>query len=292
MQFQAKYLILAGLAIAASTVTLVNSAHADDDRNQWPFLRLQKKPEQSLQRGHASINGVVSAGGFLVNNPEGGVQFPDGSVLKSAKGGGGSGVQGPKGDKGDPGPKGDPGVKGDPGAAGAQGIQGLQGDVGAPGPKGDRGDVGPQGPEGPPGTGGSGDAWSIFGDGRTIGLDLAFASDPLSLTVDSPSNKFILTASASHYFMATAAFANSTTANYSLAIRPASGGAFVMMGGQSYSTFWARPDNSYQFDTKTMTLSGVLSGLPVGSYQVGLVASSSDMPLFSAGSNVMVQKVR
>jgi hypothetical protein len=73
---------------------------------------------------------------------------------------GAQGPQGEKGDPGDPGPagaQGSQGAKGDPGPAGPAGAPGAKGDkgdpgdngvAGPPGAKGDKGDSGPQGPQG------------------------------------------------------------------------------------------------------------------------------------------------
>lgn len=290
MQLQGKYWTLAGLAIVASTLTMVSAATAGDGNNHWPFLKLQPRNEAQAQRGNTAISGVSSAREFMINSREGGIRFPDGSFQKSASNGSGGGAQGPKGDKGD---RGDQGPKGDAGADGAAGQKGDKGDQGEAGPKGDTGATGPQGPAGPSGGGGGGmEAFAKSGNGRTIEFDSNFASEVVAVSVEGPSDKLIISASASHYLMATAAFTNSTTATYLLAIRQVGSADFTIIGAPTYSTFWARPDNSYGYDTKTISLSGLATGLPSGNYEVGIVAATSDQPLFAAGSNVLVQKIR
>jgi hypothetical protein len=112
------------------------------------------------------------------------------------------------------------------------------------------------------------------------------------ITVDSTANKVVVNVTSTHYLMATASFSNSTTASYSLGYMPTGGGAFTLVGAPNFVSFWARPDNSYQFDTKTISMSGVLTGLAPGTYEVGLVGSSPDFTLFSVGSNLTVQKLR
>lgn len=291
MQLQGKHWTLAGLAIVASTLTMVSAASAGNGNSQWPFLRLQPRNEAQAQRGNTAISGISSAREFVINNREGGIRFPDGSFQKSASNGSGGGSQGPKGDKGDKGDRGEQGPKGDTGADGAAGPKGDRGDQGEVGPKGETGATGPQGPAGASGGGGM-EAFAKSGNGRTIDFDSNFASEVVAVSVEGPSDKLIISASASHYLMATAAFTNSTTATYQLAIRQAGSADFTFIGAPSYSTFWARPDNSYGYDTKTVSLSGLATGMPSGNYEVGIVAVTSDQPLFAAGSNVLVQKIK
>lgn len=270
------------ITVAASAATLwcFQSATAGHGHSHNPNVRLQQSASGSLQAGHTRISGQSSAAGFIVNSRNGGIRFGDGSLLKSASGvGGGGGSQGPKGDKGDKGDTGSPGAQGDPGERGE---------------KGDQGEQGPAGPAGPAGSGeGSAQLFSGFGRGSSLGPDPAFASNRLRVVVDGPEDKLLVTATASHYLQGTAGSEVSTIATYYVGLRLVGvPGDPEQYGATATLSFWPRPDNSYRFDTKTMSLNTLITGLAAGEYEVGLVGLSSDEPLIPLSGSVSVLKTR
>jgi hypothetical protein len=306
------------VAAVAASLWIFQSASAGDDESRVPFVRLQPGLG-ATQTGNSRINGSSAAGDFIVNKPDGGIQFGDGSVLKTATGAiGPAGPQGPKGDKGDqgenglrglPGEKGDKGDKGDTGEKGDKGDPGeagLRGEAGATGPKGDpgekgdkgdpgvKGDTGAVGPAGPPGqAGGGADIVSQSGIGSNLGSDPVFASNAALVTVDGPSDKLMVTASATHLLQATnGGFIRSTVATYYVGLKPSGGSTAQQYGALAHQSFWPRLDNSFKFDMKTMSLTALITNLPAGTYEVGLVGSSSDSPLVAVSGSVTVLKLK
>lgn len=282
MQFHGKYLFLASFAIVGASIWTGSTASADDDEGgKWPFVRLQASSRAPVQRGNTHIGGISSAANFEINHADGGITFADGSVMKSASSGGG---QGPKGDKGEKGDQGDKGDKGDRGDVGPEGPKG------ADGPQGAKGDTGPQGPAGPAGS--SVELFSVSGTGADMDQSERFVSDIVSVTVAGPSDKLLVSAAATHTFTATTSFEGSTMASYSLAVRLNGSSTFLKLGAPAYQSFWPRSDTGMRFHTETLSLSGVMSGLATGTYEVGMVGSCDDRSLTSVGSNVTVQRVR
>jgi hypothetical protein len=279
------------VAAIAATLWIFQSASAGDDQSKEPFVRLQTGPG-ALQAGSSRITGSSSASDFIVNSPDGGIQFGDGSVLKTASGA--TGATGPQGPQGLQGPKGDKGDTGDPGAKGDAGEKGDKGDKGDPGEKGDKGDTGAQGPAGPAGADGGGASLvSESGVGSSLTSIPAFASNAVVVNVDGPGDKLMVTASASHYLQGTVGSSvRSTVAAYYVGLRPTGSSAPQQFGPTAYQSFWPRPDNSYKFDMKTMSLTTVITNLPAGSYEVGLVGSSSDSTLGAVSSSVTVMKMK
>lgn len=270
------------VAALAATLWCAQSATAGHGHSKNPYVRLQQSAYGSLQAGHSRISGQSSASGFIVNSKNGGIQFGDGSVLKSARDGtGGVGPQGPKGDKGDS------------GAAGVDGAKGDKGDPGEKGEKGDQGETGPQGPAGPPGSGEGGSVQMLgaHGRGSNLGPNPAFASNVLRVTVDGPEDKLLVTGTASHYLQGTSGSEGSTVATYYIGLRPVGAlGDADQFGATMNLSFWPRPDNSYRFDTKTMSMNTLITGLAAGEYEVGLVGFSSDEPLMALTGSVSVMK--
>jgi hypothetical protein len=129
------------------------------------------------------------------------------------------------------------------------------------------------------------------GNGFDMGSDNAFVSDFATVTVNGTSDKLLVTASASHQLVATGSFESSSMAQYFIGVRPTGGSTFSQFGAKQIQTFWQRPDTSYKFQTNTVTMSTIVTGLPAGTYEIGLVGSCDERTLTAQGSNVTVQKV-
>jgi hypothetical protein len=296
MQFSKTAFGILALATVVVTFAFVSQAKADDETDQWPYVRLQNQNPGLVQRGNTNVNGISNAAGFHINAPGGAVKFSDGTQLASANDGpmgpagppGPAGPQGPAGPTGPMGPQGPQGAQGQQGETGATGPQGPAGPQGATGPQGPQGLQGPQGPAGPAGPGM--EFFAASSSGQFLDTMDRFAGDPAVVVVGATTDKLLVTASSSNFYTGTGSFEASVLAFYYVAIRPAAGGAFQSFGNGCLTSFWPRLDNGYSFDFKTTTLSAVVTGLAPGTYHVGLVGATDGSSLDPAGTNITVLK--
>lgn len=184
------------------------------------------------------------------------------------------GPQGPPGPQGAQGPQGAAGAQGPQGpqgATGAQGPQGPQGATGAQGPQGPQGATGatgatgPQGPQGPQGP--SGVAMTLFTAGSCTAptSTISFITPTVSVSVQANQRVVIF---------AHAALGASTNAANQLNIYPGfrpTAGAVTTVGGGMFGL--TCPTNSRQI----YSVSGVTPSLAAGTYEVGMVGSSSSV---------------
>jgi hypothetical protein len=263
----------------------------------------------SVYLGSTQLSGILIGGGgtqLIAPLPAG---FPVGSyrmVVMQASGSatfdvaigangatGATGPQGPAGPAGDPGlmgpegpmgppgpmgpqgpasPQGPQGFQGDPGFPGAAGPQGAQGPAGPQGPQGAFGPVGPQGPQGPAGS--SGVIASAFGTGLGVNTvptgstnsDAVFLAGQATVTI-APNQKIFVTSTASLGAGGTAAAGLNVWVCQKLS---SASGPTTDVGGGTFGL--ATPANTRQH----FTLSAVFSGLPAGTYSVGLCGYTTE----------------
>lgn len=165
-----------------------------------------------------------------------------------------AGPEGPQGPKGDTGPAGPQGPGGDPGPAGPAGPAGPQGPAGDPGPQ------GPAGPMGPSGISSTGFA---SGFGGNPGPNMAFVTTTATVTVQAGQKVLV---------NANKVFGTSVGADdLNLWI------GYIKQGDPAITTVGqgAFGNTLTAGQRTTMGLSAILSGLPAGTYRVGLVAQTS-----------------
>lgn len=169
------------------------------------------------------------------------------------------GPAGPAGPVGPAGPQRATGAVGPQGPTGAQGPAGQQGDTGAQGPQ---GVPGPQGPQGDPGV-----VQTLFASGAVTqpGASFDFIAPSVLVTIaDGESISVVSSAT-----MGTTLLFGGGALDLSIAYRP--------QGGGPVTTTVVATDESLGPFTKTIfTLNSVISGLPAGSYEVGLAGRSID----------------
>ena len=246
-----------------------------------------------------SASFVVAIGAQGPAGPQGvegapGVQGPTGAP-------GDPGLAGPAGPVGPAGPQGPAGPDGPVGPAGPQGAQGLTGAIGPAGSAGPQGPVGPAGPEGPKGqtgpTGATGAQGPIgpmgpFGPagptgamgppgptgvvggdfrvesapGATPNGTLTFLSPALPVTIAKAGQRIFVTAS-----RALGSTAASGGDSLTLWICSRGGGPLVQASATAMGGLKVGVNSRALF-----TLSGVISGLQAGTYQVGLCGTASN----------------
>ncbi|MFN0010402.1 MAG: hypothetical protein ACKVS8_02030 [Phycisphaerales bacterium] len=174
-----------------------------------------------------------------------------------------AGPQGPQGPQGVQGPQGPQGAAGPAGATGATGPQGAQGPQGATGAT---GASGPQGPQGPQGTSGVVGSASLSGQVPAITNTVAPVSIMATVTV-AAGQKVLVTANAA--FGSTFA-AGANQLNVYIGHRPAGGGVVTTVGGGVFGL------TVPQSQRHMYGLSAVVTGLPAGTYEFGLVGQSAN----------------
>jgi hypothetical protein len=237
-----------------------------------------KKADQSCKSGENAVD--------IHQNGQPGPVGPKGDTGPA----GPAGPAGPKGDTGAPGavgaqgavgatgpigPKGDPGAKGDTGATGPAGPQGAKGDTGATGaqgPQGPAGATGPQGPagpqgaQGPQGPAGSSGAVSV-GTRRsqtvTPTTTLAYLSPALSVTVAVGQTVLV----SAQINIGTSVAGGASGLRLWICYQP-SGGAIT----QAHPGDWIE-GQTVQNTLITYPITDTISGLPAGSYTVGICGS-------------------
>lgn len=297
MRLNGKVFGTATLGVVGAMFIVIGTAAAGGQDGNWSFLRLQGSKTALMQNGSTSQSGLNSAGGFKVNNPDGGIEFGDGTMLTTAQGTQGPpGPTGPQGPAGPQGPQGATGPQGPAGPQGPQGETGPQGPQGQTGPQGPQGEVGPQGPEGPQGppgpAGGGAEFFSASSDGAMLGFNDQFVGATVTVTVGASTDKLLVNGSTSNYWSASydPFMPNSNAAFFYVGLRRVGESSFVQLGTVQNSAYWARQDNSFYFDHETISMSAVATGLAPGDYEVGLVGRCLDDFLMPAGTNVTVIK--
>jgi hypothetical protein len=179
---------------------------------------------------------------------------------------GAQGPEGPPGPAGEPGPAGPDGPQGPAGPRGPDGPQGLQGQPGGDGPMGPIGPAGPLGPEGPQGPAGLVD--SFFAADAEPGISpngtLTFLSPALPVTIAKAGQRIFVTAS-----RALGSTAASGGDSLTLWICSRGGGPLVQASATAMGGLKVGVNSRALF-----TLSGVISGLQAGTYQVGLCGTA------------------
>lgn len=175
------------------------------------------------------------------------------------------GIAGPIGLTGPQGPQGIQGIPGLNGATGAQGPQGIQGATGNTGLTGATGPAGPAGPTGPQGAQGIINASSSATLVRTVTTTPSFLSTPIIVTI-AAGQKILVIANAG---MGSTAVGGGTGLSLFPGSRNTSGGTVTAFGGGIIGL--TVPQNQRQ----TFGISGVITGLPAGTYEVGLVGQAA-----------------
>ncbi len=186
---------------------------------------------------------------------------------------GAQGPPGPAGPEGPRGPEGPPGAPGEPGAvgpqgpagpAGADGPQGAIGPQGPQGPQGPAGPAGPQGPEGPQGPAGIVDGGFASGDGPAPNSTLTFLAPAVNMTLTKAGQRILVNGAralgSSHV---------NGGAALTLWICHQIGGAALTAVGPGMGGLQVGPNRRVSF-----SLSAIISGLPAGTYNVGLCGTA------------------
>ncbi len=187
---------------------------------------------------------------------------PQGTVgLQGPQGPAGS--IGPQGPQGPAGPAGADGPQGAIGPQGSQGPEGSAGPAGPMGPMGFMGPMGPQGPEGPLGPAGIVDGGSASGDGPAPNVTLMFLAPAVSVTLTKAGQRILVNASRA---------LGSTSVNggaaLTLWICHQNSGA-LQMAGAGMGGLQVGQNRRVSF-----SLSAIISGLPAGTYSVGLCGTA------------------
>lgn len=174
------------------------------------------------------------------------------------------GIEGPAGPTGPAGPQGPEGAQGPIGLTGPTGPQGPQGDPGTQGPTGDPGPQGPEGPRGPPGVIAT---YTQSGPGNSpVDASYTMLAPVVTVSITATEKVIVVTG--------ISAKSNSPTGSgfYSLNVcaHPLGQPSWWMYSALSHSgaSVFLPPNAAIP-----ISLSGVFSNLPVGTYEVGLCGS-------------------
>ena len=187
---------------------------------------------------------------------------------------GAAGVQGPQGPAGPAGPQGPfgpsgvAGAAGPAGPAGAQGLTGPVGPQGPAGPAGPQGGVGAQGPQGvagPQGPQGVVSTGFVSGSCSAITTSIGFISPTVTVTVAAGQKVFV-----SSNCALGAGASGATSLSLYIGFRSIVAGSPIQTSGGGTVGLTCPANNRHSFG-----LTAVLSGLPPGTYQVGLAGSST-----------------
>lgn len=183
------------------------------------------------------------------------------------------GPAGPAGADGAPGPAGPAGADGLPGPTGAQGPAGPAGPVGATGPAGPMGPfgpvgpMGPQGPEGPAGAGGVVNSAFVSAGGNNPTGTRDFLAAPVTLTLQSGQKAMVVSSKA----LGSSSVGGAANLNLYICYKLTSGGPISTIGAGSYGL------RVGQNDKAMFSLNAIVSGLPAGTYSVGLCGETTDL---------------
>jgi len=178
------------------------------------------------------------------------------------------GPVGPPGPQGDPGPMGPQGAQGISGPAGPQGANGPAGPAGPQGPMGAQGVAGPAGPAGPAGVVASGFASSFGPNPVPTGAnntDAAFLSGVVTVSI-AAGQKIFVTSTATLGAFATPA----TELRLFICQKAQAATELTVVGAGSFGL--SAPANTRSH----FSLSAVITGLPAGSYAVGICGFTTE----------------
>jgi Collagen triple helix repeat (20 copies) len=173
------------------------------------------------------------------------------------------GPQGPPGPEGPQGPQGPAGPAGSTGPAGPAGATGPQGPVGPIGPFGPQG---PQGPQGPAGPAGVIDAEHLSGPGPAITASSVFITPTVDVTIATGQSIFVTSQRA----LGSDFLGGGTNLNLLMCYR---------IGTGPYTYLAQTEVVGLRVPTGTRVnfpMSTIITGLPAGTYTVGLCGSSSN----------------
>lgn len=170
---------------------------------------------------------------------------------------GNAGLQGPQGQAGAIGPEGPQGETGASGPQGEPGAQGVQGPIGAQGP------IGVPGPQGPQGLSGVVQASYATGPIATPAFFLAFIGPTIDVTIDDGEVISVEADATMGSFLFLGA------GDLTLSVAYLSGGVIVAVS--EHSGISVGPGTKSVF-----SLNGLITGLPAGTYTVGLAGRTFD----------------